>query len=350
MSPAASDIVVIGGGPVGLYAAASAAQRGFSVTVVEPRRWPIDKACGEGLMPAAVELLAGLGVEPPGEDFVGITYLDAKGARRATAVFHDGKGKGVRRLLLSEHLASRAKELHVESVAERVVGVGQSHDRVSVLLQGGGRLSARYVLGADGLHSKVRSWVGIDSSVRTPARYGLRQHFRIAPWRDTVEVYWSQQSEAYVTPVGPDEVGVALLSQRHGGTFDTRVRDFPMLRERLGDAPTSSSVRGAGPLWQHVVRRTSGRALLIGDAAGYVDALTGEGLALGFRCADAALDAIRDQEPLAYEHSWQSLTRQYRVLTGGLVQATRVGWLRKALVPTAGTAPQVFGAIVNRLG
>ena len=89
------------------------------------------------------------------------------------------------------------------------------------------------------------------------------------------------------------EVGVAILSGASEGSFEDRLRQFPALRERLGGATASSQVRGAGPLWQRVSHRTGGRVLLVGDAAGYVDALTGEGLAMGFRCADAALHASR---------------------------------------------------------
>lgn len=344
------DLVVVGGGPVGIYAASRASLRGMRVTVIEPRDLPIDKACGEGLMPSALESLGRIEIDPPGQPFTGITYLDADGTRSGTATFETGPGRGVRRTALSETLGIRAKELHVELVHDRCVGIDQASDSVAVLLEGGQSITSRYVFGADGLHSKVRGWVGISTRGRRPARYGLRKHFHTAPWSDTVEVYWSQHAEAYVTPVSATEVGVAILSGATEGSFEDRLGQFPALRERLGSATASSQVRGAGPLWQRVSRRTTGRVLLIGDAAGYVDALTGEGLAMGFRCADAALHAVALGEPGTYEREWRRLTRHYRWLTRGLVDVTRSQAIRRRIAPAADTAHPVFAALVNQLG
>lgn len=344
------DLVVVGGGPVGLYAAAKASERGMVVCVVEPRDCPIDKACGEGLMPSALERLAGLGVNPQGQPFVGITYLAADGGRRGTALFDEGAGRGVRRLLLSELLSGRAKELHVEQVQDRCVSVEQGSQSVTLRMASGASLTSRYVLGADGLHSKVRGWIGVRSRGRSPGRFGLRQHFHAEPWSNTVEVYWSAHAEAYVTPVAASDVGVAILSSATEGSLNERLRQFPALCARLGGATPSSQVRGAGPLWQNVSRRVSGRVLLVGDAAGYVDALTGEGLALGFRCADAAIQAIARGEPQTYEPEWCRLTRNYRWLTRGLVNATRSQTVRRMIVPAASSARPVFRAMVNQLG
>src|SRR5512135_476662 len=92
------DLVVVGGGPIGLATAIEAALAGMVVTVIEPRPSPVDKACGEGLMPAARQGLLRLGVEPEGMDFHGIRYL-APGAS-AVARFRRGPGLGVRRTTL----------------------------------------------------------------------------------------------------------------------------------------------------------------------------------------------------------------------------------------------------------
>jgi menaquinone-9 beta-reductase len=350
VSPEPFDVVVVGGGPVGLYAASRAALRGWTVGVIEQRPWPIDKACGEGLMPAALSLLQRLDVDPVGHPFWGITYLDAAGVRKASAYFGAGPGRGVRRLVLSEELLRRTQDLKVELVRARAVGLEQRADAVSVNLSGGDSLTARYVLGADGLHSKVRRWAGISSRTPTPSRVGLRRHFTAKPWSTTVEVYWSARGEAYVTPVSADEVGVALLGPSHDGNFDEKIGAFPALLDRLEGATASGVDLGKGPLWQDVASRTCGRVLLVGDAAGYVDALTGEGLAMGFRCADAAVEAIDRGDLGAYEQSWRRITRQYRMLTGGLVQATRNGLVRRGLVPSAQSVPSAFSFVVNRLG
>ena len=71
----ASDVIVVGGGPVGLATAMYAVSSGLSVVVLEPRQGAVDKACGEGLMPGGVRALASLGVNPVGWDLDGIRYV-----------------------------------------------------------------------------------------------------------------------------------------------------------------------------------------------------------------------------------------------------------------------------------
>jgi hypothetical protein len=88
--------------------------------------------------------------------------------------------------------------------------------------------------------------------------------------------------------------------------------------------------------------------LLAGDASGYVDALTGEGLRLGFAQADAAVRSIVAGDTRGYEREWTRLSRDSRVLTSGLVAAA-TSPLRPLVVPTAVRAPRLYGAIVERL-
>ena len=158
-----------------------------------------------------------------------------------------------------------------------------------------------------------------------PARYGLRQHYGIRPWGDHVEVHWGTHGEAYVTPVADDLVGVAVLSKQRNAWSDS-LAEFPDLRERLDGAPVVTSVRGAGPLRQRTTRRVAGRVLLAGDASGYVDALTGEGISLGLAHARAAVAAFAAGDPQSYERSWRVASRRYALLTHTLVQVTRPAW------------------------
>ncbi len=95
-----------------------------------------------------------------------------------------------------------------------------------------------------------------------------------------------EAGEAYVTPVADDCVGIAILTSRQG-RFEQHLDAFPALRE-LTDGHPHEPDRAAGPLRQRVRGRVAGRVLLVGDAAGYVDALTGEGLGLAFAAAAVA--------------------------------------------------------------
>ena len=348
-----TDVLVVGGGPVGLAAAIEARLRGLDVVVVEPREGPVDKACGEGLMPGTLAALHRLDVDPDGHPLVGISYRDAR--RHVDHRFRSGPGRGVRRTVLHAALRARADELGVVHRTGRVTSLDD--DGAGVTAAG---VRARWLLGCDGLHSTVRRLAGLEVARRGPEpgrtasgaaatdrrrRYGLRRHYRVAPWSDLVEVHWSPGVEAYVTPVGPRLVGVALLGPA-GMDVDAETARLPELAARLAGAEPDGPVRGAGPLRQRSRARTAGRVRLVGDASGYVDALTGEGLRVGLAQARAVLDTLDD--PDAYERAWRRRTRDYRVLTDGLVRwATSP--VRGAVVPVAAAAPPLFGGIVERL-
>jgi flavin-dependent dehydrogenase len=336
MSTYDADLLVVGGGPGGLAAALHARRQGLSVIVAEPRETPVDKACGEGLMPGGLAELESLGVDPPGLPFRGIAYLSDN--RRAEARFRANPGRGVRRTTLHAEFAARAKEHDTEWISARVGGVDQDADGVTAA-----GVRARWLVAADGLHSTVRSAVGIGAAAGTPRRYGVRWHFSVPAWSEFVEVHWSPWGEAYVTPLEPDLVGVAILSR-----LRPDLAWFPRLAQRLQDADRGRP-RGCGPLRQVVSRRVAGRVLLVGDAAGYEDALTGEGVSLAVKQAGAAVTAIVNDNPSSYEAAWRRITRDYRLLTRTLVLATspRVG--RRAIVPAAAMFTGAFDWAVNTL-
>ncbi|MFE3830299.1 NAD(P)/FAD-dependent oxidoreductase [Streptomyces sp. NPDC059092] len=338
------DLLVAGGGPAGLATAVHAALAGLETVVIEPRPTPVDKACGEGVMPAGVRALADLGLEGPGGHALrGIRYVH--GAHRAEAVFDAGPGLGVRRTALHAALARRAEETGVRMVTGRVGDIEQNADAVTAA-----GLRARWLVAADGLHSPVRRGLGLELPGRGPRRYGQRRHYRVAPWTDFVEVHWSatgEDGEAYVTPVAGDLVGVAVLSTVRRG-YDDHLAAFPDLRARLAGAP-AGAVRGAGPLRRRVRRRSAGRVLLVGDAAGYVDALTGEGIALALASARAAVRCLRAGRPQEYEGAWRALTRRHRLLTEGLLRVAGRPAGARLLVPAAARAPALFTAVVRAL-
>lgn len=337
------DLVVAGGGPVGMAAALHAHRAGLDVVVREPRTGPIDKACGEGLMPGAVAELASLGVDPRGHDIAGIRYLTADGTGPGvSARFDAGPGRGVRRTVLHAALAEQLAAAGVAVEPRPVREVRPQADHVEV---DGER--ARYLVAADGLHSPTRRLLGLEAgSPGGRRRFGLRCHVRQQPWSPFVEVHWARGAEAYVTPVDDDLVGVAVLTDA-GLDFDDALAAFPLLRERLVGERTR--VRGAGPLRQRVHARARGRVLLVGDAAGYVDALTGEGIALGLAQARAAVACLAADRPERYEQQARRIGRRQEVLTHALLAATGRPVVRRLLVPAAERLPWVFSTAVNQL-
>jgi len=324
-----------------MAAALHAHRAGLNVVLLEPRDGAIDKACGEGLMPGAVAELADLGVDPHGLPLSGIHYLDGSSGGGVTAPFVAAQGRGVRRTVLHDALSRRVADagITVERRAVQAIEDGGDH-----LVVEGRR--TRYLVAADGLHSPVRHLVGLDAGTIGRRRFGQRIHVQQAPWSSYVEVHWSHRAEAYVTPVAEDLVGVAVLGEA-GARFEDLLADFPLLLERL--AGSRSRVRGAGPLRQRARARSAGRVLLVGDAAGYVDALTGEGIALGLGQARAAVACVAAGRADRYEQVARRLGRRHELLTHLLLQATSHSAVRRRLVPAATRLPRLFGAAVNQL-
>ncbi|MFG1812433.1 NAD(P)/FAD-dependent oxidoreductase [Kribbella sp. NPDC049174] len=362
------DLLVAGAGPAGAATAIRAAMAGMSVVVVEPRSAPIDKACGEGIAHSAVEYLGRLGVDLSGRPFHGIRYLDAN--HQVDARFRAGPGLGVRRTTLHKGLMRRLAELDIPVVQARVGPITQN--TTSVTAAG---YTARYLAAADGLHSGIRRQLGLTATpsslpaaarlALTPSRpgaarlapssgaaggvrRGLRQHFSVSPWTDLVEVYWSSLGEAYVTPVADDLVGVAILTSARG-TFDSHLDAFPALKRRLRGACPANAVMGAGPLRQRVRARVAGRVLLVGDAAGYVDALTGEGIAVALRTSAELVRCVEQDRPEYYEAAWRRVSWECRLLTGSLLWARNRSLLAPRIVPAAALLPGLYAQIVNRL-
>jgi menaquinone-9 beta-reductase len=333
------DVIVVGGGPVGLACAIEARMHGLTVAVVEPRDGAIDKACGEGLMPGAVPLLERLGVDPAGTPLRGVSYNTP--GRRAEHLFRTGVGRGVRRTVLHSALSARAAALGVERVRARVESIEQDASGISAA-----GIRGSWLFGADGLHSTVRRLAGLQASTsRARRRFGITRHFAVEPWSELVEIHWAPHAEVYVTPLAPDLVGVSLLGAPRTD-FERTVAGIPALASRLDGLSSSSGLKGAGPFRQRATAPSRGRVLLVGDASGYVDAITGEGLRLGFDQARLAVQRVTDD--LDYDAAWRRVTRDFRVLTSRLVLAA-TSPVRPAIVPLARALPGLYGAVVERL-
>jgi len=339
-----ADLAIVGGGPVGLGVAIHASRRGLSSVVIESRKPPLDKACGEGLMPAGVAALRELGIALPGEAGVplaGIRYVD--GDTVAQGHFLGGAGLGVRRTVLSDALVRRAQETGATLVFGcRVTGWTRLPGRGVRVETDGGAVKARVLVGADGLRSRVRRSAGLEAGAGR-GRLGARRHVRIAPWSGFVEVYWGEGIEAYVTPVGPEEVGIALLWGGGGAPFDRLLARLPALTRRLAGVPHSTSMRGAGPFHQRVAQRWADRVALVGDAAGYLDPLTGEGITLGLRCAAALVDVVARGAPLSeYERAYRRLSASYYRMTRLLLLLAACPPLRRRVIGMLARDPDVF--------
>lgn len=346
-----SDVLVVGGGPVGLVAAIEARLAGLSVALIEPRIGTVDKACGEALLPGAVPMLQRLGVEPSGMPLRGVgLYGGGPEPWHVVHEFERGVGLGIRRTRLHRLLTLRAEELGIVRGYGRLQGLSQDAHAVTAFTDLGETIRSKWLIGCDGLRSSTARIAGLShqNSPDAAERFAIRRHFVAAPWDDLIEVHYGPDAEVTVTPVDTELVDVSVLGPRNVG-YRATIDAIPLLRERLDDAPFASEPRGAGPFPRRTSARTSGRVLLAGDASGYVDAITSEGLRLGFAQARAAIEAISRGRPADYEREWQRITRSAHIVTSGLVGVANTV-LRSGLASVVSRAPRLFGAAIERLG
>jgi flavin-dependent dehydrogenase len=343
------EALVVGAGPAGLATATWLARRGVETLLIERRAPPLDKACGEGIMPAGVRALEALGVDRDrlrAAPFRGVRFVEGELAFQGQ--FATGVGLGVRRTALSRALIEVAAKAGAQLCFECGLERWETNGHRVRAQTSDGELSARILIGADGIASRVRARAGL-AAPDASRRFGMRRHFRIAPWSEFVEVHWGDGIEAYVTPVAPDEVGVALLWSGDGGRFADLLLRFPALVERLAAAEPVSELRGSGPFWQRARRRVAPGVALVGDAAGYTDAVTGEGITLALHCADALARVVAERRPLSeYEAHWRRLSRAHRTFAALLRVGVERPRLRRAAFRALAAAPSVFEALLRR--
>lgn len=352
------DVVVAGGGPVGLATAIALELRGMSTRVLEPRPGPVDKACGEGLMPPALVYLEALGVLPlvrKYHPFYGVSY-QVEGAS-ASARFEEGAAWGVRRSVLSEALIARLRQLNPESLVQTRLKGWQDRGDAIVAETEAGSIPGRYLVGADGLNSRVRKLAGLDAGYHPVKRWGIRRHFRVRPWFDKVTVLVGRGVEAYLTPVDEQQIGVALLfypwarerleARGKDEIFLGLLAQFPALAERLRDCPPTSQTRAVGPLWRKVHGVCRGRVALVGDASGYVDALTGEGITLGLAQSALLVRHLAENRLADYPRAHAQVSLGYKLSTRGLLALTRYQPVARATVAVLDRCPAVFATLLR---
>jgi flavin-dependent dehydrogenase len=318
---ASTEVLIVGGGPAGLGAAIALRRCGIDCTLVEARPNPIDKACGEGLMPDSRESLAQLGVtldEQDGYPFRGIRFQNS--VHRVDAFFPHNSGVGVRRPRLHTLLTDRAEQdgaflmwnSHVQ--LPRAGSERDSPDGTyRTAFVNGKPLRFRWLVGADGQASSVRKWAGLDGNRKCSLRFGFRTHYRVAPWSDFVEIHWGSGGQIYVTPVAPDCVCIVYITRDpHRTTANVRadiLAEFPEIARRVEGAEIVSQQRGAVSATCKLHRVASDSVALIGDASGSADSITGEGLALCFRQAQALAESIHSGSLAPYRRAHRRIGR-----------------------------------------
>ena len=339
-----TDVFVVGGGPAGLAAAIAARQQGFKVVVADLARPPIDKACGEGLMPDSLAALEKLGVTldgVPTGTFRGIRFIG--GEHSVSAEFPRGMGRGIRRTLLHSALIERAEQAGVAVMWGTRVDIAE--DR-SVQVDGS-RVEYRWLIGADGHNSRVRKAAGLDTGLEFERRIGIRRHYMIRPWSEFVEIYWGEDCQAYVTPIGESEICVAIIAKVPMESFESALAQLPALSRELRNTAPHTTVKGAVTVSRRLRAVSSGRVALIGEASGSVDAITGEGLAMCFRQAEALGRALAADNLHAYEREHQTIMRLPHFMGRTMLLLDNNAALRRRALRALASRPQIFDRMLS---
>ncbi len=338
-----TDVFVLGGGPAGLAASIAARQAGLRVTLADAYRPPIDKPCGEGLMPDSLAALRHLGITLPpdyGRSVRGIRFSGID--HSVSAVFPRGAGLAVRRTVLQPLLLERAKDIGVELLW----GCPVTGLHGGVVLAGRERLQARWIIGADGSQSSIRRWAGLQSFRRNSQRFSRRRHYRVAPWSDDVEVFWGHHCQFYVTPISENEICVALMTADPRRRIEDTLPEFPALQKRLSGANATTAERGALAATRRLNRVTRGNVALIGDASGTVDPITGEGLCLAFQQALTLAPALHCGDLSLYERAHRRLMRRPRFMADFMLLMDRSKFLRSRGLAAFQAHPHLFSNLL----
>jgi flavin-dependent dehydrogenase len=339
-----AEVLIVGAGPAGIATAIAASQKGLRVTVADARKPPIDKPCGEGLLPEGVSALHYLGIRLNSSvafPIAGLRFSDE--ASSTCGRITRGAAFGLRRSVLHDLLVRHASELGVSfRWGTRVSELNSDHARLDGVL-----FPFHWLVGADGQRSIVRKWSGLGPRRVRSARFGFRCHYAIAPWSEFVEVYWGERCQIYVTPTGPDEICVAVLTSDPQMRVERALQQFPVVARRLGEARRSSEETGRQTVLEYPRSVAHGTVALVGDASFTVDGITGHGMSLAFQQALQLGDALAAEDLARYRVAHYELVQGPMRMAQLLLLLDRQAWLRRKALRMFAANPKLFSRMIS---
>ena len=339
-----TDVVIIGAGPAGIATAIAANQRGFKTVVFDARTPPIDKPCGEGLLPQGIAALGDFGIHLNSDLAVPIAGIRfAGGNSSAYAKFPDATGFALRRVRLHQLLVDRAIEAGVTFHWSRRVTQIDSRQVTAGNLQ----IPYTWLVGADGQNSLVRKWAKLGPVRTSGKRFGFRRHFRVRSWPNYVDVFWGQNCQMLATPTAADEVCVSVLSRDSGFRISEALPQFPELAQRLRDATPVTRELGNATSLNQLAAVARGRVALVGDASGSVDAITGHGLSLAFQQAIFLAEAFERGNLAHYESEHRKMAAMPALMSRLMLVMDEHSWMQRKTLRLFQNMPELFARLLS---
>ncbi len=309
------DAIVVGAGPAGATTGILLAEAGLRLLVLDRASFPRPKICGEYLSPEASRVLDRLAVLKPIEDagavpLRGMAITAPDGTRLAGTYPTTGPWRGYRdhalaipRLVLDRILTDRLRETAADfQERRRVTGVILEGDRVVGVeaRDGAGRsatLRAPLVIAADGRNSVIARGLGLVSRHPLQRMALMTYASGVDGLVDRGEIFVDPPAYSIVNPVTPELANLSLVvplasAVPHRGRleafFDARTKQLGHLGARFPGLRRQAPVLALGPLAYRVAPPRAGGVLLVGDAAGFYDPFTGEGIFTALRSAELA--------------------------------------------------------------
>jgi flavin-dependent dehydrogenase len=358
------DIIIVGAGVAGSASAILLSQEGYRVLLVDRAVFPRHKTCGEGIMPEGVRVLESLGLLPSileqgGVKIQGLRFRGRSG-KWAQADFPALQGQQaysivIRRYELDQLLLQKAKSLPDVTVREGFVVVEGQYDGGAIQGVTGHMLGqperrevigAPLTLGADGMHSRFHNRYGITRTIRRRQRWGIAGHLQeVEDLHPYIEVLFEEDHEIYLAPMSEGVALVAILVEKRAmGAFrgdlaqayHRFLKSTPGLGQRITSSEVVPPVGAKGPLGFTVSPLCLPGLLLVGDSAGFLDPITGEGMTLALKSVQAAVPVIRQAFEAGsfgvdilgeYATERAQAIKDVSKLTQFMLDGSRYGWL-----------------------